>query len=247
MWPQVSSPDVRFVIVPRRPRAGMLAFVVALAWLGSLWAAFEVSRHYAVPDHAAVIAERDQLAEQLATASVALEQERQRVAVLGRSDQVSRAANLELQQTLGERDEEIAALRGDLAFFERLVGGSAKRNGIAVHDLSLVPNGGGNLHYAVTLTQTLKRSGTTNGAITLQIEGIHRGKLSTLDWPALRQGNGSEPQTFAFRYFQQLEGSIMLPEDFTPHRVRVKVETEGNNRVERLFPWQDLLPPQQGA
>jgi hypothetical protein len=225
----------------------MLAFVVLLAWLGSLWAAYEISRHYAVPTHAAVVAERDQLAEQLAAASAALEQERQRVAVLGRSDQVSRAANLELQQTLGERDEEIAALRGDLTFFERLVGGSAKRNGIAVHDLRLAPNGGGNLHYSITLTQTLKRSGTTNGAITLQVEGIQGGKLSTLDWPSLRQGSGSEPQTFAFRYFQQLEGSIMLPNDFTPHRVRVKVQDEGGDRVERLFPWQDLLPPQQGA
>jgi hypothetical protein len=243
----VSSPDVRFVIVPRRPRAGMLAFVVALAWLGSLWAAYELSWHRAVPEHATVVAERDRLADQLATASGALEQERQRAAVLGRSDQVSRAANLELQQTLGERDEEIAALRGDLTFFERLVGGSAKRNGIAVHDLSLARNGGGNLHYSVTLTQTLKRSGTTNGAITMQIEGIQGGKLSTLDWSTLRQGNGSEPQAFAFRYFQQLEGSIMLPKDFTPHRVRVRVQSEGSDRVERLFPWQDLLPPQQGA
>jgi hypothetical protein len=224
----------------------MLAFVIVLAWLGSLWAAFEMARHYTVPDHAAVVAERDRLAEQLMAASVALEQERQRVAVLGRSDQVSRAANLELQQTLGERDEEIAALRGDLTFFERLVGGSAKRNGIAVHDLSLSRNGDGNLHYAITLTQTLKRSGTTNGAITLQIEGIHGGKLSTLDWQTLRQGSGSEPQAFAFRYFQQLEGSIMLPPGFTPHRVRVQVETEGN-RVEKLFPWQDVLPSQQGA
>jgi hypothetical protein len=241
----VSSSGVRFVIVPHRPRARMLAFVVALAWLGSLWAAFELSRHLTVPDHAALLAERDRLAERLVATSSALEDERRQVAVLRRSDQVSRAANTELQQTISEREEEIAALRGDLAFFERLVGGSAQRSGLAVHALGMAADGAGHVRYTLTLTQTLKRSGLTRGEVSMQIEGVSRGQLTTLDWKQLRQGTDAAPQSFGFRYFQQLEGSIMLPENFTPQRVRVLVVFDGN-RVERLFPWQDVLP-QQGA
>ena len=241
----MSSPGVRFVIVPHRPRARLLAAVVLLAWLATLWGAFEFSRTISVPDHARVRDERDRLAGRLVEVSAAFDAERQRSAVLGRSDQVSRAANADLQQTLRERDEEIAALRGDLAFFERLVGGSAQRSGLAVHALSLSAAGAGNLHYALTLTQTLKRSGITRGEVTLQVEGVRAGKLATLDWPELRQGTDSAPQAFAFRYFQQLEGSIMLPDNFDPQRVRVLVKVDGN-RVERLFPWQDGLP-QQGA
>src|SRR5262245_35474206 len=44
----------------------------------------------------------------------------QRVTTLSRSDQISREANRDLQGTLAERDEEIAGLRADVAFYERL-------------------------------------------------------------------------------------------------------------------------------
>jgi hypothetical protein len=241
----VSSPDVRFVIVPHRPRTRMLVFLAAIAWLGSLWATFELARWVTIPTYAEMVNAQDRLVARLAEVSLALDQERQRSAVLGRSDQISRAANLELQQTLRERDEEIAALRTDTAFYERLVGGSAQRQGLAVHALTLSKGGGGDIQYALTLTQTLKRSGLTEGEVTLEVDGIAAGKLTTLDWTTLRQGTDSAPQAFGFRYFQQLEGSIMLPEGFTPHRVKVQVQA-GGNRADRVFSWQEVLP-QQGA
>ena len=49
----------------------------------------------------------------------------QQVATLSRSDQISRDANRDLQATLSERDEEIAGLRADVAFYERFVGATA--------------------------------------------------------------------------------------------------------------------------
>ncbi len=238
-----SRPDVRFVIVPHRPRARLLLLAVVLAWLGSLWLAFDLSRRISVPQFEQTRREHGRLSAKLAETTAALADERQRNAVLARSDQISRAANDGLQQTVLERDEEIAALRSDVAFYERLVGGSAQRKGLAVHALSLGGPGSGDLQYTLTLTQTLKRSGLTDGEVVLELEGVRDGKLTTLDWNALRQGADSTPQRFSFRYFQQLEGSIMVPEDFTPHRVRVEVRA-GDNRIERIFPWQEVLPPQ---
>jgi hypothetical protein len=223
----------------------MLVFVLLLSWVGSLWATYELARWITVPAHAGLVVEHERISARLAEVSLALDEERQRAAVFGRSDQVSRAANQQLQQSVREREEEIAALRSDVAFYERLVGGSAQRKGLAVHALALAPGSAGDLHYALTLTQTLKRSGLTEGAVTLEIDGITNGKLATLDWPALRQGTDSSPQAFSFRYFQQLEGSIMLPQNFTPHRVKVQVQAGGNS-VDRVFPWQEVLP-QQGA
>lgn len=225
----------------------MLAFVLMLAWLGSLWAAFELARWVSVPAYGELQVERDRLASRLSETASELDTERQRNAVLGRSDQVSRAANLELQQTVREREEEVAALRSDVAFYERLVGGSAQRKGLSVHALALTQPSPNTLYYVLTLTQTLKRSGLTAGAVTMDLEGVQDGQLTRLDWQSLRGGADSEPQKFAFRYFQQMEGSLMLPENFVPHRVRVEVQVDGNNnRIERIFPWQELLP-QQGT
>jgi len=241
----LSTPDVRFVIVPQRPRPHLLVFVLVLAWLVTLWAAYEVSLRIALPQYSELKAERDRLTTRLADLDRELDTERQQAAVLSRSDQISRAANESLQQTVVERDEEIAALRTDVGFYERLVGGSAQRKGLAVHALALRAAGGGDLQYAVTLTQTLKRSGHTEGELSLEIEGVRDGQLETVGWAALRAGGEAAGQAFAFRYFQQLEGSIMLPANFTPHRVRVEIRV-GDNRIERIFPWQEVLP-QQGA
>ena len=59
------------------------------------------------------------------------------MATLARSDQISRDANRDLQGTLAERDEEIAGLRADVAFYERFVGSTAQRRGLNVHELHM--------------------------------------------------------------------------------------------------------------
>ena len=152
---RLSTPDVRFVIVPHRPRPHLLLFVLVLAWLATLWAAYELSLRIAVPQFAELRTERDRLATRLAELDRTLDAERQQAALLARSDQISRAANESLQQTVVERVEEIAALRSDVGFYERLVGGSAQRKGLAVHAMTLRAAGGGDLQYAVTLSQAL--------------------------------------------------------------------------------------------
>ena len=43
-------------------------------------------------------------------------------------------------------------------------------------------------------------------------------------------------QEYSFRYFQQLTGSVMLPKDFTPQRVRVLLRGNGGN-AEQTFDW----------
>src|SRR5690606_23774844 len=56
---------------------------------------------------------------QLEAGQARVEALEQQVATLTRSDQISREANRDLQGTLAERDEEISALRADVAFYER--------------------------------------------------------------------------------------------------------------------------------
>ena len=76
---------------------------------------------------------------QLQAQRTQIDQLEQRAATLTRSDQISREANRDLQGTLAERDEEIAGLRADVAFYERFVGSTAKRHGLNVHQLQLQP------------------------------------------------------------------------------------------------------------
>jgi hypothetical protein len=161
----------------------------------------------------------------------------QRNATLARSDQISRDANRDLQATLSERDEEIAGLRADVAFYERFVGATAQRRGLAVHELTLQPQDAQAWHFTATLTQNLNRGAVNAGRLLVSVEGTRDGKLQRLGWSDLRQQPNAPGVAYSFKYFQQVEGDLFLPEGFKPVRVIARVVPQNGAAVEQSFPW----------
>ena len=216
-----------------------LTAVVLLSLLFGAWGLWRVWAPEPV-DARAQIAERDN---RLEAQQDVIEELQQRVATLARSDQISRDANRDLQGTLAERDEEIAALRADVDFYERFVGATAQRRGLAVHELRLVRRGGEAWRFTATLTQNLNRGVINRGKLVLEVEGTRGGRLQALDWQALRQDPQAAPIDYSFRYFQQVDGDFVLPAGFTPASVTVRLEPTGGNEVVQEFDWSDATAP----
>jgi len=229
----VSSPGPdpqRFVIVPQRSGFRGWAWVLAAAWIVSLAAVGWAATRIAAPPSTGT----SQLdGRKFASLNDELAELRQRVTTLRRSDQITRNANIEMQATLAEREEEISGLRADVAFYERLVGSTGQRRGLNAHEAVFAPEAGGTWHYTITLTQNLNRGAISKGTMRFSVEGVRAGKLASLKWDELLQTPGAPGQPFSFRYFQQLEGSVMLPAGFTPQRVRVQLNGGGD----QVFDW----------
>ncbi len=177
----------------------------------------------------------------LRTQAQQIESLQQKVATLSRSDQISRDANRDVQGTLAERDEEIAALRADVAFYERFVGATGQRRGLTVHELQLQPQSDTAWHFTATLTQNLNRGAVSSGRAVVSVEGMQAGKLRRLEWAELRQQPSAPGVDYSFKYFQQIEGDVVLPPGFTPLRVRVRLSPQGAAAVEQSFAWADAL------
>ncbi|MEL1265466.1 DUF6776 family protein [Pseudoxanthomonas putridarboris] len=161
----------------------------------------------------------------------------QRAATLARSDQISRDANRDLQATLSERDEEIAGLRADVAFYERFVGATAQRRGLSVHELTLQPQDERTWHFTATLTQNLNRGAVNAGRLLVSVEGTQGNKLQRLAWSDLRQQPDAPGLAYSFKYFQQVEGDLFLPEGFKPVRVIARLVPQNGAATEQSFPW----------
>ena len=231
------GPDAqRFVIVPHRPHLRGWLLLAGSVWLLSIIGIGWWAMQHAVPELAVVRQQLSKSERELARQTRESDELKQQAATLKRSDQISRSANIELQATLAEREEQLSGLRADVDFYERLVGSTGKRHGLSVHEVIFTPETGGTWQYTITLTQNINRGGITTGQMRLTIDGVRNGKLAAVKWDELVQKPAASGQPFSFRYFQQIEGSVMLPAGFTPQRVRVNLNAQGST-VDQAFDW----------
>lgn len=236
---KVLPPPVLIVRPQRAQRRWRKNLFVGLAWAASLVAAVLLLQRFGdLADHAAIAQahkERDDLLKQ--------------VAVAQRGEQVAKAASAELQQNLRDRQEEIAGLRADLAFYSRLTDGHSVPQGLSVHGIHLKPGAAGHIYnFNVTLTQTLKSGEVSSGHVRVSVSGVRAGKLVTLAWSDIAPNQDAAGLPFSFKYFQQVAGTLMLPEDFTPNRIHVEAAAGGEaGRAEQEFAWNDALSAQEFA
>lgn len=235
----MSSPgpdQTRFVIVPRNGHLRGWLLIAAVLWLGSLVATWMLATRLAAPVVTAAGGTRVDSGKLAREQTAQIKDLRQQVATLKRSDQISRNANTQLQSSLTEREEEVSGLRADVDFYERLVGSTGQRQGLRVHEARFAPESAGTWRYTVTLTQNLNRGAISKGNMRFEVIGVRGGKLNTIKWDELLQSPKAPGKPFSFRYFQQLEDSVMLPPGFTPQRVRVTLQGSGNT-VDQTFAW----------
>ena len=210
------------------PRLALLALVLAALAFGGwgLWRAYGPQ-----PANAG---------ERLREATARIDVLEQEAATLKRSDQISRQANADLQGTLAERDEEIASLRADIAFYERFVGATAQRHGLAVHELKLEPQRDPQLwHFVATLTQNLNRGAVNHGRLLLSVEASNGGRMQRLGWGELRQQQNAPGIEYSFKYFQQVEDDLVLPAGVRPVRVIARLVPASGAPQEQSFTWSE--------
>jgi len=230
------------VVRPHDPRRRWrLLLAIAVAWIASLLLTLGAMQMMQgqiahVVDHSELIAAQKEI-----------ETLRQNAAALQRAEQVARAANSDLQQTLRDNREQIAALRADLAFYSRLTGGAGRREGLNVHGVHVQPSDSARVYnVTITLTQNLKSGQVASGRVRISVSGVRDGKLATLGWSELAPDQDANGLAFSFKYFEQIRATVMLPEGFTPNRVRVEADAGGEmGRAEQDYAWSDALTAQE--
>lgn len=169
---------------------------------------------------------------------------RQQVATLTRSLQVSQVATRSLKDSLAKSEEKINGLRADLAFYSHLIGGGSQHHGLRIQSVQLARVADSRAwNFTVTLTHNVKRDSEVKGRLRVSVEGIRDGKLARLAWTRLAGQADKDGIDFGFRYFQQVHGTLMLPKDFTPNRLRVEASPAGGKAVVDTMDWSDALTP----
>ncbi|MDE2089071.1 MAG: hypothetical protein KGJ12_03505 [Gammaproteobacteria bacterium] len=210
-----------------------IVLVACAAWL------FDYGRREAGFDSTAAATERRRLMDRVATLDKANTRLSEQAVLLTRTLQIDRQANADVKRTLNRLQSEIIELREEVAFYRSIVSPSGPRSGLNIQSFKVEYMGRGRLyHYVLVLTRMLKDRAIVRGFVTLEIEGTQRGSprkltLSDITTPSMKQ------ISFSFKYFQDLEGNIQLPQGFTAKNVVVHVLTRGKHPVtiEKSYPW----------
>lgn len=170
-----------------------------------------------------------------------LERNLARQAVLEREAEVLRQANRLLRESESERQAELGRLQSELEFFHRLAGTGGSQSGLDVYRVEILPTESGRVfRFILTLTQNIRRASIISGRARIDLEGTLGDRPVNLNWSGVSDGATPEP-SFRFKYFQQLEGYLTLPEDFSPTRLRITLEAKGQRKpVSRNYEWRDL-------
>ena len=183
-------------------------------------------------------------AHKLATRNATLQDQ---VQGLQQQQQTASTALAALQTSLASRDDELQKLKQEQAFYSKLIGIDSDRSGLGVHSIALAPMAGSNAwNFVVTLVNTAENADPARGKLTLEVEGVRDGKLTTVGWSSLAAPSAKDGVPFAFKFFQQLRGSFMLPKGFVPNRVTITLYPQGASPVTRKLDWHESLAGQHG-
>lgn len=152
-----------------------------------------------------------------------------------------------LKQTMASHDAELETLKREQAFYAKLIGIDGDRSGLGVHSVELVQvKHTSAWNFTVTLVNTAENADPARGNLTAAVQGVRGGKLATLDWAHLAGPGGKAGIPFAFKFFQQLQGTLALPAGFVPNRIAITLHPAHGASITRTLDWGEALAGRHG-
>ena len=193
------------------------------------------------PESAELQRDLDFVSGELVTIKQRMARLQARQVVLEREAEVLRHANRILRETESVRQAELGRLQSELDFYRRLAGSGGAQSGLDVYRAEIVPTESAQVfRFILTLTQNIQRASMISGRVRIDIEGTLDNRPVKLRWAQISDGETPEP-AYRFKYFQQLEGYLTLPDGFDPLRLSLTLESKNQRKpVIRNFDWTSL-------
>jgi len=218
-----------------------IAFVLILILL--VWFTFEFGRREAgfdLSETDQVISELKDRIMQLTAANDALKREN---AKLERGHEIDKDAGGKVTQELEKTQAKMMEMQEELTFYRNIVQPNTTERSVVIRKLQVTQKDDA-YHYKLVLIQSGRHDRVVRGYVQLTFGGDRNGQTVRLDLPTLYAGNGKvgKRQKFGFKYFQNFEGDIRIPDDFVPSSVYVNVlpSTSRVKNVNQDFPWEKI-------
>jgi len=223
---------------PRR-RAVLMGLAVVLT-LAVLYAAFELGRYDAGFRVIDSVRGAFSASARIRNLEKENEQQRNQLAAAEVARRVDREGYKQIERNLGDMQSQIARLNQDLSFYRGLVQPDSVIH-VKVQQMQIVPETvPGQYRLKFVLMQTGKPERVVAGSAALTVDGLLRGKPLSLSFGQVAP-NRRVSLAYSFRYFQDYDEPIQLPQGFEPTRVGVEIrnakDRDPSHSFRQAFVW----------
>ena len=215
-----------------------LAIGVALVIGGYLL--FEFGRLQADYNIVDAASERQAMLREISTLDDEIAALKQEIARLETHREIDREAYEVVETDLADLQRKIQEQTDAIAFYRGIVSPKDGSRGLKVQDLKL-SRGNDERHFnlRLVLVQVMQHDRSVKGEVNFSIDGAQDGVAKTYNLAELLPEDGESNWPFAFRYFQDFDRELVLPEGFTPERINVEVvsRTKTIANVKQSFDW----------
>jgi hypothetical protein len=165
---------------------------------------------------------------------------KQEIAILETNREVDLESYKEVEESLSALQAKIQEQRDAIGFYRGIVSPSDGNSGLRVQDLRF-SRGKAEREFNVrlVLVQAMKHDRKVSGDVNLSIVGDQNGTETTYAFTQLIPEDADRSWPFSFRYFQNFDRQLVLPDGFTPERITVEVrsKTRSISSIEESFAW----------
>lgn len=234
----------RLVVVSYRPwrsffRRLMALLLIVISAASGYW--YGRYRGFQIEDQA--VAQVERLKEELQQKNVLLQESTLRVATLEKGAEVDQKATEGVRQVVKDLKDQIAALQEEVTLYKGIMAPSATNSGLQIQEFTLDSTSEPQrFRFKLMLTQVGDNNRFIQGFVGVNVVGVLNGQVTSIPLMDLSDDIDRLDIRFRYRYFQDVNGELKLPDGFVPEQVQVVAQATGNKakRLEKTFDWNAL-------
>ncbi|MBL4580856.1 MAG: hypothetical protein JKY29_03480 [Gammaproteobacteria bacterium] len=218
------SKQEKMVVVPYRPgRRFLLVSFLVLGVGASAIGGFMYGYMNTLRNQQSEQATQQELSEQLSVTETENSALRRQVAILDRSRVMDQLVTEEVQETIFSLRDRVAQLEQDVVYYRQVVSAEIEDTGLIISQLDIDATREANRYRYKLVLRQQDADGDTflTGHVNINLVGSQGEEQQIL---AIRDLSAEQDQLdirLRFKYFQNIEGELILPDNFVPDRLQV--------------------------
>lgn len=209
-----------------------------------LYLVFEFGRIQAGYNTVDAAAQRNALNAEISSLEIEIGRLNEQIVMLETAADIEKAAYKDVESSLVDLQAKIQEQQDAIAFYRGIVSPADGNAGLRVQDLKLSRADRERVwNIRLVLVQAMKHDRKVSGDVVLTIAGTENGEPRAYSYSELLPEDADGGWAFSFRYFQDFDREVILPDGFTPEEVTISVQSRTRSiaSIEESFRWASHL------